>query len=148
MSSILRVTRSRFVSLAVFVSACGVFVVAGKTAAQPAGGLTQRACYLVQADPSEATADGFSEPESFVYYRIRNRHSGKRAAVSGGHVHNGASVIQWADEDQRDVFWRAIPARERTYKLKNRNSGRFLAASGGRRDNGQNVIQWDDNYSG
>lgn len=108
--------------------------------------VARRAGDIVRADPSDAEA--LTEPEPFVYYKIRNRSSGKPAAVSGGHIRNGASVIQWSDRDQPDVFWRAIPAGDDLYKLKNRNSGRFLAVSGGKRDDGQNVIQWDDDDQG
>lgn len=108
--------------------------------------VTQQGGDMVRADPREVA--GAADPAPFVYYKIRNRNSGKVLAVSGGHVRNGASAIQWADQGQPDVLWRPIPAGDGVFKLKNRNSGRFLAVSGGKRDNGQNVLQWDDDDQG
>jgi hypothetical protein len=113
-----------------------------RKAERAASAVAQKAGEMIQVDPAGTAAR--TEPEPFVYYRIVNRHSGKPAAVSGGHLRNGASVIQWADRGQPDILWRPIPARDGTYKLRNRNSGRFLAVSGGKRDNGQDVIQWED----
>lgn len=117
-----------------------------RTAEAVAAPAVRRAGDLVRADPREVANPAAVEP--FVYYKIRNRNSSKPMAVSGGHVQNGASVIQWADRNQRDIYWRAIPSRDGTYKLKNRASGRFLAVSGGGRDDGRNVIQWDDDDQG
>lgn len=94
---------------------------------------------LVFVAPTSTFACGASAGQ---FVRLQNQSSGFYLAVSGGHVKEGADVIQWADEGQRDVHWVIERADGGAFRVRNAASGLYLAVSGGRTNQSANVIQW------
>jgi len=81
------------------------------------------------------------------YYRLKARHSGKVADVSGHSTADGGDVIQWTDNNSANQQWSVVDVTGGYVKLVNRNSGKVMDVSGHSTADGGDVIQWTDKGS-
>jgi hypothetical protein len=87
----------------------------------------------------EFTSNGFA--------RLRNRHSGLCANVSGGSGANGAAIIQWPCGNFPNELWKGTYAFTYQgldyYQLKAQHTGKCMAVRNADPANSAQLVQWD-----
>jgi len=91
------------------------------------------------------TATGTITGTTTVYYKIKNKNSGKLADVNGGSLTDGAKVIQWPDNGGDNQRWQLVDAGSGYYKIKNKKSGKLMDVSGGSTASSAQIVQMADN---
>jgi pectate lyase len=94
--------------------------------------------------PSAAGAQAAPVPDTGVWYRLVNRHSGRAMDVLGWSTADGGDVVQWADLGGANQQWRFVPAGDGHYRLVNRHSGKALDVFEWSTADGGDVVQWAD----
>ena len=84
-------------------------------------------------------------PTTGGFYKLRARHSGKNADVSGVSTADGADVIQWADNNGNNQQWSVVDTTDGYVKLLARHSNKTLAVLNSSTADGGDVVQWADN---
>ena len=83
-------------------------------------------------------------PDTNVWYRLVNRHSGQVLEVFEYSTADGGNVVQWPDLNGPNQQWRFASSGEGYYRLINRNSGKAMDVYGFSTEPGGNVVQWAD----
>ena len=94
--------------------------------------------------PSAADAQVAPAPDTSVWYRLVNRHSGRAMDVYGWSTADGGDVVQWADLGGANQQWRFVAAGDGYYRLVNRHSGKALDLYRWSTADGGDVVQWAD----
>lgn len=96
-------------------------------------------------NPATAIARPSGEGTGDIFYRIRNRNSGKVLAVHNASTADGANILQWTYNGSGDQRWALDPVAGGYFKLRASHSGKVADVAGRSTADGANVAQYTDN---
>lgn len=80
-----------------------------------------------------------------IFYRIRNRNSGKVLAVLNASTDNSANILQWTYNGSGDQKWAFDSVSGGYFKLRASHSGKLAEVSNASTADGGDIIQYQDN---
>ena len=80
-----------------------------------------------------------------IWYKIRNRNSGKNLQPINGSIDQGVSIVQMSNSSPYYQQWKFIDLENGYFKIQNRNSGKLMDINGASTTQGAANIQWPDN---
>lgn len=93
-------------------------------------------------NPATAITRPSGEGTGDIFYRIRNRNSGKVLAVNQASTGDGANILQWTYNGSGDQKWALDPVSGGFFTLRASHSGRVAGVENSSTADGANVAQY------
>lgn len=93
-------------------------------------------------NPATAVTRPSGEGSGDIFYRIRNKNSGKVLAVNNASLDNEANILQWTYNGSGDQRWALDPVSGGFFTLRPSHSGRVAGVENSSMADGANVAQY------
>lgn len=98
-------------------------------------------------NPATAITRPSGEGTGDIFYRIKNRNSGKIMAINVASTADGANILQWTYNGSGDQRWALDPVGSGYFKLRASHSGKVAGVTGSSTADGGDVAQYTYNGS-